>query len=172
MSYPSLNNLFTFSQLRKFYLADILAGLSVSFILLPEAVAYAAIAHLTIQAAITGALAGLICYACLGKSQFAIVAPTSSAAALLAAIVHSLNPVDKPAFMHLGIALVLLTGLGLCILAKTGFGRLSAFVSRPVLHGFSFALALTIISKQLPVILGVTVESRDPFHIIIELIES
>ena len=62
---------------------DILAGLSVASILLPEAVAYAAIAHLTIQAAISALLAGLFCYACVGASRFAIVSPTSSSAALV-----------------------------------------------------------------------------------------
>jgi len=150
--------------------ADVIAGLSVAFILLPEAVAYAAIAHLTIQSAITAALVGLMCYAWLGESHFAIVAPTSSAAALLAAVVLSMHPVDGNAAAGLGVALVILTGGGLLVFAKAGLGRLSAFVSRPVLHGFSFALALTIIAKQLPIILGIKVQAPDPFHILVELI--
>ena len=149
--------------------ADALAGLSVAFILLPEAVAYAAIAHLHIQAAITAALVGLICYACLGASQFAIVAPTSSSAALLAAVVLSSHPQDANAATALAAALVILTGGGLLVFAKASFGRLSAFVSRPVLHGFSFALAITIISKQLPIIFGVKVQATDPLHILLEL---
>ena len=155
--------------LRELLLADTVAGLSVAFILLPEAVAYAAIAHLTIQSAITAALAGLICYAWLGGSHFAIVAPTSSAAALLAAVVLSLHPVDSQVAAALGVALVILTGVGLLAFAKAKLGRLSAFVSRPVLHGFSFALAVTIITKQLPIILGIKVQSSDPFHILVDL---
>lgn len=151
-------------------LADAVAGLSVAFILLPEAVAYAAIAHLPIQHAITAALVGLICYAWLGKSHFAIVAPTSSAAALLAAVVLSLHPVDGNTAEGLGFALVILTGAGLILFAKAGLGRLSAFVSRPVLHGFSFALAVTIIIKQLPIMLGSKVSAADPFSIVVELI--
>ena len=156
---------------KRLSLADAVAGLSVAFILLPEAVAYAAIAHLTIQAAIIAALAGLLCYACLGESHFAIVAPTSSAAALLAAVVLSLHPVDADAAADLGVALVILTGIGLLVFAKAGLGRLSAFVSRPVLHGFSFALAITIIIKQLPIVLGIKVHAPDPFRIIVELIQ-
>ncbi|MDD5410773.1 MAG: SulP family inorganic anion transporter [Methylobacter sp.] len=154
---------------RRLLAADAVAGLSVAFILLPEAVAYAAIAHLTIQSAITAALVGLMCYAWLGGSHFAIVAPTSSAAALLAAVVLSLHPVDGNAAAALGVALVILTGVGLLVFAKAKLGRLSAFVSRPVLHGFSFALAVTIITKQLPIILGIKVHASDPFHIIVEL---
>jgi len=154
---------------RQLLAADAVAGLSVAFILLPEAVAYAAIAHLTIQSAITAALVGLMCYAWLGESHFAIVAPTSSAAALLAAVVLSMHPVDGNAAAGLGVALVILTGVGLLVFAKAGLGRLSAFVSRPVLHGFSFALAITIIIKQLPIILGIKVHAPDPFRIIVEL---
>ncbi len=150
-------------------LADVAAGLSVASILLPEAVAYAAIAHLTIQHALTAVLVGLICYACLGGSQFAIVAPTSSAAALMAAVVLSLHPVDGETAASLGFALVILTGIGLLTFAKAGLGRLSSFVSRPVLHGFSFALALTIIVKQLPILFGVQVHAPDLFRIVFEL---
>jgi MFS superfamily sulfate permease-like transporter len=154
---------------RGLLLADAVAGLSVAFILLPEAVAYAAIAHLTIQSAITAALVGLMCYAWFGESHFAIVAPTSSAAALLAAVVLSLRPVDSNVAAGLGVALVILTGVGLLVFAKAKLGLLSAFVSRPVLHGFSFALAVTIITKQLPIILGIKVQASDPFHILVEL---
>ena len=155
---------------KQLLLADAVAGLSVAFILLPEAVAYAAIAHLTIQAAITAALVGLLCYAWLGDSHFAIVAPTSSAAALLAAVVLSMHPVDASAATGLGVAWVILTGIGLLAFAKARLGRLSAFISRPVLHGFSFALALTIIIKQLPIILGIKIHSSEPFQIIVELL--
>lgn len=159
------------SPRRLLLLADVVAGLSVASILLPEAVAYAAIAHLTIQHSMTAVLVGLTCYACLGGSQFAIVAPTSSAAALMAAVVLSMHPVDSETAASLGFALVILTGIGLLAFAKAGLGRLSAFVSRPVLHGFSFALAMTIIIKQLPILLGVQVHAPDPFWIILELLK-
>ena len=151
-------------------LADLVAGLSVAFILLPEAVAYAAIAHLTIQASITAALIGLVVYALLGDSPFAIVAPTSSAAALLAAVVLSMRPSDTEAIVSLGSALVILTGLGLLMLSKAKLGRLSAFVSRPVLHGFSFALAVTIISKQIPIMLGITLQAPNLYKLYVELV--
>ncbi|MCX7085434.1 MAG: SulP family inorganic anion transporter [Methylococcales bacterium] len=150
-------------------LADLVAGLSVAFILLPEAVAYAAIAHLTIQAAITAALLGLMIYAFLGESPYAIVAPTSSAAALLAAVVLSMRPSDTGAMLNLGAALVILTGVGLLVFSKAKLGRLSAFVSRPVLHGFSFALAVTIISKQIPVFLGVSVQAPNLYTLYMAL---
>lgn len=151
--------------------ADLTASLSVASILLPEAVAYAAIAHLSIQHAITAVLAGLIGYALIGGSRFAVVAPTSSSAALMAAAVLSLHPLSANEVATLSIGLILLNGIGLMLLASARLGRLSAFVSRPVLHGFSFALALTIIIKQLPVALGVSVSAPDPLRLLEALAE-
>ncbi len=145
---------------------DILAGLSVAGILLPEAVAYAAIAHLNIQAAICALLAGLLCYAILGESRFAIVSPTSSSSALVAAAAFSLLPANSAEQAALSFALVILTGGGLIVLAFARLGRLSAFISRPVLHGFSFALALTIIIKQFPIILGIHASGANPFMLL------
>ena len=140
---------------RKRLLADFFAGLSVASILLPEAVAYAAIAHLSIQQALVAVIVGLSSYALLGGSSFAIVAPTSSAAALMAAVMLSLHTPDAATAENLGSALVIWTGLILLLFAKARLGKLSAFISRPVLHGFAFALAMTIIIKQLPILCGV-----------------
>jgi MFS superfamily sulfate permease-like transporter len=162
----TFNKLFPNAAFSNVKPVDILAGLSVATILLPEAVAYAAIAHLTIQAAITALLAGLACYACLGASRFAIVSPTSSSATLVAAAALSLLPAGSNQQAAVSFALVILTGGGLVLLAFARLGRLSAFVSRPVLHGFSFALAATIISKQLPQILGVNASGANPFTLV------
>ena len=155
----------------KIFIRDSIAGLSVAFILLPEAIAYAAIAHLPIQSAIMGALSGLLCYAWIGRSPFAIVAPTSSSAALLFAIVLSLNFTNTVSMIQITAALVMITGSGLLLFAKTGMGRFSAYVSRPVLHGFSFAVAMTIIIKQLPLIVGIHAQEKKPIPILIELFE-
>ncbi len=163
---PFFSTLLPNTALHRITPIDILAGLSVATILLPEAVAYAAIAHLTIQAAITALLAGLVCYACLGASRFAIVSPTSSSATLVAAAALSLLPAGSNQQAALSFALVILTGCGLVLLAFARLGRLSAFVSRPVLHGFSFALAATIISKQLPKILGINANGSNPFTLL------
>ncbi|HUW80003.1 MAG TPA: SulP family inorganic anion transporter, partial [Acidocella sp.] len=70
---------------------DALAGISVAGLLLPSAIAYAAIAGLTPDHAIIATIVGLGVYALLGRSRFAMVAPTSSSAAILAALILSLQ---------------------------------------------------------------------------------
>ncbi|MBY0233885.1 MAG: hypothetical protein K2W93_02810, partial [Burkholderiaceae bacterium] len=64
---------------------DLVAGLCVAGLLLPEAVAYAGLARLPVAHALTGMLVGLLLYALFGGSRFAIVSPTSSSATLAAA---------------------------------------------------------------------------------------
>lgn len=168
-----LNNSFfpTSKTLQSFKLIDIVAGLSVASILLPEAVAYAAIAQLSVQAAMNGLVIGLVCYAILGASRFAIVSPTSSSAILVSAAALSLMPAGRHEQAALSFALVILTGLGLIVVAFTRLGRLSAFVSRPVLYGFSFGLAATIIITQLPNMVGVKATGSNPFMLLADLFQ-
>jgi MFS superfamily sulfate permease-like transporter len=133
-------------------LADLVAGLCVAGLLLPEAVAYAGLARLPVGHGFVACLAGLAVYAVLGRSRDAIVAPTSSAASLAAAAAMTgLAGIDHAEAL---LALTLAAGATLLLLAAARQGQLSAFVSRPVLRGFAFALALTIVIKQLPDALG------------------
>lgn len=131
-----------------------LAGLSIAGLLLPEAVAYAAIAGLPPDRAIIAAIVGCLAYALAGQSRSAIVAPTSSSAAMLAATLAAI-PGDAAARDAFATSVVLMTG-GLFVLASLfRLGGLTGFISRPVLRGFSFGLAVTIILHQLPDLLGI-----------------
>jgi MFS superfamily sulfate permease-like transporter len=129
---------------------DFFAGISVAGVLLPEAVAYAAIAGVPAIHALLAALIGLCVYPFFGTSRFAIVAPTSSAAAVFAASMNS-GGVD------MGYALVGLTGALFLLAGVLRAGFLGAFISRPVLRGFAWGLAVTIMLKQLPHIAGIHV---------------
>ena len=126
---------------------ELLAGVSVAGVLLPEAVAYASIAGVQPMHAMLAALVGLSIYALFGTSRFAMVAPTSSAAAVFASAVALGGPAA-------GYALVCVTGLMFLVAAALRAGFLGSFISRPVLRGFAWALAITIMAKQLPHIAG------------------
>ena len=152
---------------------DLIAGLCVAGLLLPEAVAYAGLARLPIVHALSAMLVGLAIYAVFGGSRFAIVSPTSSTATLSAAAAVSLSGVtalsDPAAYAQALVALVLMCGVALMLLAVVRQGQLSAYVSRPVLRGFAFALAITIVIKQLPDALGFALSAdagADPLHLL------
>ncbi len=153
--------------------ADLGAGLCVAGLLLPEAVAYAGLAHLPAGHALTAALVGLAIYAAFGSSRVGIVAPTSSTATLAAAAVVSVPGLagtsDPAAYAQAVQALVLMAGGLLLALAWARQGQLSSFVSRPALRGFAFALAITIVVKQLPDAVGLALPpgtAGDPGHVL------
>jgi MFS superfamily sulfate permease-like transporter len=130
---------------------DLVAGLCVAGLLLPEAVAYAGLARLPVSHALMACVAGLAVYAVVGRSRDAVVAPTSSSASLAAAAVVGLGGVAPAEGL---LALTLSAGVLLLLLGLARQGALSAFVSRPVLRGFAFAVAVTIVIRQLPDLLG------------------
>ena len=93
----------------------------------------------------------------VGRSRFAIVSPTSSSAAILAATLASMpGSVDgssrplPPSRSRSPACLFLLA-------AAARLGGLTGFISRPVLRGFAFGLAITIIIRQLPRLVGVAI---------------
>jgi MFS superfamily sulfate permease-like transporter len=137
---------------------DVLAGVSVTGLLLPSAIAYAAIAGLSPDHAIIATIVGLGVYALVGRSRFAIVAPTSSSAAILAALIISMQH-EMPQGAMIADAAILAAGFCFLIASALRAGALASFVSRPVLSGFSFGIALTITIKQIPAIAGVTLRA-------------
>lgn len=148
---------------------DIIAGLSVAGIILPEAVAYAGIAGLPPGRAIIAAVSGGTVYAALGRSRFAVVAPTSSSAAILAAALATFpaGGLDKGV---LASALIAMVGVMFLLMAAFRLGSVAAFVSRPVLRGFAFGLAVTIIIRQLPMLLGLPLHAPSLFALVGDLL--
>ena len=154
---------------RKFAWADLLAGLSLAGLLLPEAVAYSSIANLPPQAGVMALFAGLICYGLIGTSRFAIVAATSSSAAVLAAASATVANGNATLRLAVAMGLVLLTGLLFVIGGMARVGSISDFIAKPVLRGFAFGLALVIILKQLANVVGVHVVHTDVVRMLIDL---
>lgn len=150
--------------------ADLIAGFSIAGLLLPEAVAYATIANLPAQAGVIALFAGLACYALFGKSRFAVVSATSSSAAVLAAASASLASGNVELRIALSFGLVIVTGLFFLIAALARMGSISDFIAKPVLRGFAFGLALVIIIKQLPTVLGVSAHHPDVVRYLIDLL--
>ncbi|MBS2132126.1 SulP family inorganic anion transporter (plasmid) [Burkholderia thailandensis] len=150
---------------------DVLAGLSIAGLLLPEAVAYAGIANLPPQAGLIALLVGLLVYALVGTSRFAIVSATSSSAAVLAATVFS-EPASNvvAAQLALAAALVATTGVLFMLAGAAKLGGMSDFIARPVLRGFAFGLAITIIVKELPKIAAVPAKNSHTPRMLADLI--
>ncbi len=156
-------------QSKGFNLVDIVAGLSIAGLLLPEAVAYSGIAGLPPQAGVIGLLIGLLCYGLIGTSRFAIVSATSSSAAVLYSAIYSMSDIDPANRLLLASGLIILTG-GFFVLASLAkLGEISNFIAKPVLRGFAVGLAITIVIKQFPNIVNVKPTHSDIFRYINDL---
>ncbi|UWF47078.1 SulP family inorganic anion transporter [Pseudomonas sp. N3-W] len=150
---------------------DLLAGLSIAGLLLPEAVAYSSIAALPPQAGVIALFAGLLCYALMGTSRFAIVSATSSSAAVLAAATASLAGGDASLRLTLAVALVLVTGALFLIAGLLKLGSVTSFIAKPVLRGFAFGLAVTIILKQVASVVDVHLTDINLIRFLPQLLE-
>ena len=135
--------------------ADLLAGVALAGLLLPEAVAYSTIAGLPPQAGVVAVFAGLCCYGLCGHSRFAVVSATSSSAAVVAVAATSLAAGDLGQRLIFATSLVLMTGAFFLMAGLARIGSISDFIAKPVLRGFAFGLAVVITLKQLADIVGV-----------------
>ncbi|MDO4769045.1 MAG: SulP family inorganic anion transporter [Brachymonas sp.] len=135
-------------------LTPVVAALVVASMLLPQAVAYAAIAGVPTAHAVVAALVGLGVYALWGSSRYAIVSATSSAAAIFASVVAANGLAG-------GYALVCLTGILFVLAAIFRADFLATLIARPVLRGFAYALALNIVVRQLPAVAGLSVQASN-----------
>src|SRR5262249_55712095 len=134
--------------------ADILAGLTLWGILVPEAIAYAVMARAPPQAGLYTLLGSLIIYAILGTTRQAVSAPTSGSSIMMAAVVTPFLVTNSQELGELLILLVLVAGIIflLCGLLRLGF--VTAFISHSVMTGFIFGLAIHIAVSQAPKIFG------------------
>jgi SulP family sulfate permease len=166
MLFPSLHG-----YRRAWLTGDLLAGLTVWAVLVPEALAYASIAGVSPVVGLYAAPGALLLYAALGSSRQLITGPMSATAALSAATVAALVPAGGGAFAAMTTALAIATGLCALVAGLLRLGFLASFISEPVIKGFIIGLALTIIIGQVPKLLGVGKDDGDFFEKLVGLVK-
>ncbi len=132
---------------------DLIAGLTVWAVLVPEALAYASIAGVSPVVGLYAAPAALVLYALFGSSKHLIVGPMAATAALSAAAIAQIGGGADDA-SALTAALAIVTGFIAILAALLRLGFLANFISEPVMKGFIVGLALTIMAGQLPKLFG------------------
>lgn len=143
---------------------DLIAGLTVWALVVPQAIAYAQIANLPPQAGVFASFAAPLAYALFGTSRQLIVSPTSATAALSASMVAPLVMAgDAKDFAAHSAALAILCGLGFIVLGRFRMGFLSQFIAPAVQAGFLIGLGLTIIVGQISKMLGID-SAEGPFY--------
>jgi len=134
---------------------DLIAGLTVVALLIPEGMAYAQIAGMPPQTAFYAAPIGLLAFAIFGTSRQLVVAVSAIIATMSFATVSLIVAPNTTEFILLTAALAVLAGLISILAGFLKLGRVAQFFSESVMVGFISGLALVIVVKQLPKLLGI-----------------
>jgi high affinity sulfate transporter 1 len=143
---------------------DVIAGATIWGLLVPEMIAYSGLAGLPPQAGLYTLLVSLAAYAVLGSSRHLVVAGTSASAVVLASGVADLAPRTAAEYATLGAGMVLLCGAMFLVAGVLRLGFIARFLSRPVMDGFIFGLAVFVTVSQLPKLLGIEKGDGDTFQ--------
>ena len=161
---------------RRWLRGDVIAGLTVWAVLVPEALAYASIAGVSPVVGLYAAPGALLFYAAFGSSRQLVTGPGAATAALSAAAVGQLAAGDAGTFVQLTITLALTVGVIAIVAGLLRFGFVANFISAPVMKGFIIGLALTIIAGQIPKLLGISKGEggffRQLWHVLVNLNET
>ena len=150
-----------FAMLRGYQLSwlrpDVMAGLTVGAMLIPQSMAYAELAGLAPQFGFYAVIGALVVYALVGTSRHLGVGPEPGTAILAAAGVSAIAAGDSERYVALMAALALVVS-GLCLagaVARLGF--LASVLSKPVLVGYVTGVGLTLLSSQIAGLTGVPI---------------
>jgi SulP family sulfate permease len=144
---------------------DLLAGVTTAAVVVPKAMAFAAIAGLPLEVGLYTALVPMAVYAVLGTSRPLSVSTTTTIAILVASELARVAPgADSARLIMVTATLACLVGAFLVLAWILRLGFLANFISEPVLTGFKTGIGLVIIVDQIPKMLGVHIEKTGFFR--------
>ena len=149
---------------------DVLAGLTVGAMLVPQGMAYAELAGMPPVTGFYAALLALIAYAVVGSSRHLGVGPEPGTAILAATGVGAIAAGDPARYLALMAALALTVGV-ICLLAAVArLGFIANVLSKPVLVGYITGVGLTLLSSQYAKFTGIPIDSAAFFGRTLDLL--
>jgi len=139
---------------------DMLAGLTLAALGIPEVLGYAKIAGMPLVTGLYTMLIPMAVFAVLGSSRHLVVAADSATAAILAAALTGLAAAGSERYVRLAGLAALLAGGMLLVARLARLGFLANFLSRTVLVGFLTGVGIQVAAGQLPDMLGVTAAGK------------
>ena len=140
--------------------ADILAGLTVGFVIVPQSMAYAQLAGLGPQYGLYAAFLPVLVAAVMGSSRQLSTGPVAVVSLLTAAALGEIVT-DPSSYAVYAALLALIVGLFQFLLGVLRLGFVVNFLSHPVVTGFTSAAAIIIGASQLPKVFGIRVISSN-----------
>ena len=139
---------------------DLLVGLSVAILALPQSIAYALIAGLPAEYGLYAAIVPVIIACLWGSSWHLICGPTAAISIVLYASISPLAVAGSSDYITLILLLTFLAGIFQWLLGLLRFGALVNFVSHSVVLGFTLGAAVVIAIGQLPNLLGLELPAK------------
>ncbi|KAI9033469.1 sulfate transporter family-domain-containing protein [Hyaloraphidium curvatum] len=160
---PKVQNAFPLESWKKLLQNDVLAGIQVALMVVPQGMAYATLAQLPPVYGLYSTLFGMFIYPLFGTSRELSVAPVAVNALLMASTLSGFANPTSQADLYLQYVLVTTFLIGVFSL---GFGLLNlgyavTFVSPAVITGFTSGSALVIMVSQLETLFGFSTEKSD-----------
>jgi sulfate permease, SulP family len=146
---------------RDWWRPDLLAGLTVGAMLVPQSMAYAELAGLAPQHGFYAVLGALVVYALVGTSRHLGVGPEPGTAILAATGVGAIAAGDPGRYVALMAALALAVAAVCIVGAIARLGFLASLLSKPVLVGYITGVGITLVTSQLAALTGVPVTADD-----------
>ena len=149
------------SYRRRWLLKDVIAGIVLTTLLVPQGMAYAELAGLP---PITGLYTSIMCllgYAVFGPSRILVLGPDSSLGPMIAATILPLMAAkgDAKRAVELASVLAIMVAAIMILASVAKLGFIADLISKPTMIGYMNGLALTILIGQLPKLLGFKVEA-------------
>ncbi|MGD9300228.1 MAG: SulP family inorganic anion transporter [Desulfobacterales bacterium] len=143
--------------------ADLVAGLTVALVLIPQSMAYAELAGLPAYYGLYASFLPPVIAALFGSSRQLATGPVAVVSLLTATALEPLATGGSQQFIAYAILLALMVGIFQFCLGALKLGLLVNFISHPVVNGFSNAAAIIIATFQLPKLFGIHID-KTPHH--------
>ncbi|MFY0630193.1 MAG: solute carrier family 26 protein [Flavobacteriaceae bacterium] len=147
---------------------DSIAGVTVAIILIPQGIAYALIAGLPPIYGLYCALVPQVVYAIFGSSRQVAIGPVAMDSLIVATGVSTIALVGSDDYVSIAILLAFLVGGIQFLLGVFRLGFVVNFLSKPVITGFTSAVALTIGVNQFRNLLGVDFFQSDQIQYVLQ----
>lgn len=135
--------------------ADLLAGVIVTVMVIPQSLAYALLAGLPAVVGLYASILPQLVYAFFGTSRTLAVGPVAIVALMAGAALSQIAVPGSAEYLEAALALTLLSGAILVVMGMLRMGFFSNFLSHPVISGFLTASGILIATSQLGGLLGV-----------------
>ncbi|MBE7636848.1 sulfate permease [Sneathiella sp. P13V-1] len=134
---------------RKTFSGDLTAGIITAILLIPQAMAYSALAGLPPEIGLYASIAPPIMYAMFGSSRTLAVGPVAVASLMVAHALSSITAQGTEEYLAAALVLSVMIGVLFLIIGALKLGFLTEFLSHPVMAGFTSAAAILIAFSQL-----------------------